>query len=313
MKIFAVILLTMGTFGALACDACGCKLSGFSFGILPQYTSHFIGVRYTHAAFSAKMDHKFAPDEHSNDTYNRAEIMARYSLTRKLILTGALPYMSNRMEGNTETITASGMGDPTILLYYNLINNGNYGKALWKQSLLVGGGVKLPLGDYEQRNNGELVNRNFQLGSGSFDYLAALNYTLRRKSFGFNAESSYKLNTANELDYRFGNQFHVSTYFFYVLKSKRTSFLPYAGVFFETGEQHTDGLIIKENTGGHSTFATVGGQYYFGRFSINAEYQKPIYQEFNSDDIATISAGHRFSIGLLFNFSTNKKPQVIKK
>ena len=47
--VFSVLLMTATV--SQACDACGCKLSGFSFGILPQYTSHFVGLRYTHAAF----------------------------------------------------------------------------------------------------------------------------------------------------------------------------------------------------------------------------------------------------------------------
>lgn len=308
-KLFLILLLGLSAYGVAACDACGCKLSGFSFGILPQYTSHFVGVRYTHAAFRADMDHNFLPDEYSNDTYNRMEIMGRYSITRKLIITATIPYMVNTMEGSEPSIRSSGLGDPMMLLFYNVLNNGENTKALWKHSLLIGVGTKFPVGDYKKEQDGELVNRNFQLGSGSFDYLASMNYTIRRKAFGINLESSFKLNSANNSDYKFGNQFNTSGYFFYIVQAEKFSILPYMGVFFESAEHHTDGLTVQQNTGGQATFATLGGQVYFGSFSFTAQYQTPLQQSFNSEQNAKIKGGDRFSLGLLFNFSTNKKPQ----
>ena len=211
------------------------------------------------------------------------------------------------MEGSERSVKSSGLGDPMALLFYNVFNNGAKTSALWKHSLLIGAGLKLPVGDYEKESDGILVNRNFQLGSGSLDYLFSMNYTLRRNAFGFNAESSFKLNTSNKYDYRFGNQFNSSGYFFYLFKNDKLSMLPYTGVFFESANKHFDGQVEMQNTGGYGLFATFGGQLYLGQFSVNVQYQHPISQGFNAEQIATIKAQERFSIGLLYNFSTKSK------
>jgi hypothetical protein len=60
----------------------------------------------------------------------------------------------------------------------------------------VGGGVKLPTGKYNTNNNGS-VNPSFQLGTGSWDYLLATEYIVRRKQFGLNTMLNYVIKTEN--------------------------------------------------------------------------------------------------------------------
>ena len=259
MKKLAFLLLVLPfTFESMACDVCGCKLGGLYFGILPQFNTHFIGLRYSHATFKASMNYnsEYLEDEFSTDTYQRIDLMGRVSITEKLQINFLVPYMRNNMDGSHQKVTSDGLGDPMVLVYFNPFNTGNEIVKDWKHALLVGGGVKLPVGEYEKEDNGEIINRNFQLGSGSLDYVLSANYTLRYQDWGINLESSYKINTANSRDYEFGNQANISGYLFNYLQTPQVSFLPYGGVFVETAGKHMDGKIEQVNTGG-----TLGHKY----------------------------------------------------
>ncbi len=311
-KMIILTFVLLASLKGMACDVCGCKLGGLYFGILPQYNTHFIGVRYSQATFRSSLQYNsdYLEDESSQDTYQRIDLMGRYSLSKKFQLNFLLPYMQNNMEGTHQDVTSSGIGDPVVLVYYNPVNTGEVLFKRWKQSLLVGGGLKLPLGAYRKEDGGKIINRNFQLGSGSLDYLLSANYTLRYKEWGINLESSYKFNTSNKLGYKFGNQLNASSYLFYYVQTPQVSFVPYAGVFFEKAGTHLDGKITQANTGGSATFGTLGTQVFRNNLTLTLQYQHPMAQHYRTDRVSTIETGSRFTVGLLFNFSLKKEAMM---
>ncbi|MGB3464755.1 MAG: hypothetical protein WBA74_05785 [Cyclobacteriaceae bacterium] len=312
MKRLFILFLLLGSglasHSVYACDVCGCKLGGLYFGILPQFENHFVGLRYSNAAFRAAVNYNsdYLEDETSNDLYQRIDLIGRYSLSEKWKVNVIVPYLMNEMDGSHQRIVSNGIGDPMIIAYYQLVNNGADIARKNKHALLIGGGLKLPLGEFTAEDQGEIINRNFQLGSGSLDYLLSANYTVRRKAAGINAEASYKLNTANSDNYRFGNQFNMSTYAFYWMEWSGVSLLPYAGSYFEYGDNHTNFDFREVNTGGHATFASMGMQVYAGNLTVNMQYQVPVAQRFNTDGISEIEAGNRMSLSLLWNISKKK-------
>ncbi len=311
--IVVLLLLVISSSIVYGCDVCGCKLGGLYYGILPQYNSHFVGVRYSHASFNASItyDSEYLEDEYSHDTYQRVDLYGRYVFHPKFQMYAIVPYLRNQMDGSHQDVTESGVGDPMVLLYYNPFNTGDEVTNDWKHSLLLGAGVKLPLGDFESEDNGELINRNFQLGSGSLDYLISMNYTLRFNNLGLNIESSYKYNTANKYEYKFGNQLNSSVYLFYYFQTPQISFLPYTGIYFESAEKHLDGKVEQPNTGGSATFCSLGTQVLRNNFTLAFQYQAPISQNYNSDEISEIKTGNRFMINLLYNFSMKDKSKLL--
>lgn len=291
-----------------ACDVCGCRLGGLSYGILPQHFQHLVGVKYSYARFHAKMNHdsEYLGDEYSDDTYQRIDVVGRISLLPRLQLNVQLPYLINAMDGSHQKVSSSGIGDPVAMLYFSAFNTGT-NESNWKNSLLVGAGVKLPFGEYRKEDDGLIINRNFQMGSGSVDYLVSANYTVSLNDWGLNTEASYKMNGTNDQDYRFGNQFNASGYFFRYLETSTIGFLPYAGAYYEFSEHHFEGKVEQVNTGGTALFATVGTQVYWNQLSLNLEYQAPIHQSYNSDEVATIETRGRFAVGLIWSIVVNQE------
>ncbi len=308
-KISIMLLLSMlGTLNAYACDVCGCRLGGYYFGLVPKQQSHFIGLRYSYAKFDAKLNYNsdYLEEESSQDTYSRVDIMGRYHINDQWQVDISLPYLYNNMQGSHQNVNSRGVGDPSILLQYQLFNTGDKVLRPWKHALLFGAGVKLPLGNFEKLDKGELINRNFQLGTGSTDFIITGNYTLRKDKIGLTTEVAYKINTENKNGYRFGNQFNSSVQLFYWLDTDIVAILPYAGAYLEYSDYHQEGILRQVNTGGKAIFGSLGTQLFYRNWTLNALYQSPLYQEFNADDFATISSRSRFSIGLIMNFMPKK-------
>ncbi|WP_421894978.1 hypothetical protein [Marinoscillum sp.] len=298
----------MLTFSGQACDVCGCSLSGLYFGFLPNQNAHFVGVKYSHASFSAFIDNDgyYFEDEYSEDTYQRYDLMGRFSLGDRFQVRYLMPYMINNMEGSHQTVHSEGFGDPMVILYYSPFNTGSDFSGAFMHSLSVGAGLKVPLGEFDKADNGELVNRNFQLGSGSLDYVLSANYTIRRGNMGVSSETSLKLNSTNAHAYRFGNQFNLSANTFYYFEMKKVSLVPFAGLYYEIADRHKNHQIIEANTGGSSLLSTFGVQLFAGRVTTSIQYQVPLMQAFNTDDFAEIEGGNRLTAGLYYSFSFKK-------
>jgi len=297
-------LLISVTLPSLACDACGCSLGGNYFGILPQFNKNFVGLRWSQARFHASMNHDsdLLLPESSNDTYHKLELWGRFYITPKIQLFAFVPYSYNSMDGTEQTVSTRGVGDITISSNYLIFNTGEDRIRRFKHTLIAGAGVKLPTGDFKLEDNGALVNPNFQLGTGSVDFLFTSVYTLRFQKLGLNTESGYKINTRNNNDYLFGNQFHASSQVFFWQNAGAFSFLPNAGMYYEYGRTHRDGNIIQANTGGYSWIATAGLETYFRNLTLGFSYRHPLQQKYNSDTIAEITAKDRWSVAFTFNF-----------
>jgi len=198
-------------------------------------------------------------------------------------------------------VQSSGLGDINVIVNYVILNTGNQGTD-FKHQLLAGGGIKLPTGKYDDYDQGKIINRNFQLGTGSVDFNINAVYTLRYKQAGVNLETGYKINTRNHDDYHFGNQFRASGQLFYWQKFGPVSLLPHAGMSYEQGAQHKDGDIYQTNTGGYAWLASGGMDFYIKRFTLGINYQQPVAQHYNSDDTATITSKARWAASLTVNF-----------
>jgi hypothetical protein len=302
--ILILLMFILIDISANACDVCGCSLGGNYYGILPQFSKNFIGLRWSQAKFYAHMDHdsQYLADEYSHDTYNKVELWGRFYVNKKFQVFAFVPYSFNTMNGTEQVISAHGLGDITLLGNYLIFNTGEDKTRKFKHTLMAGAGIKLPTGSNDLSDRGKLVNANFQMGTGSTDFLTSAVYTLRYQKVGLNTETGYKINTRNADKYHFGNQFHASSQFFYWQKVKSFSFLPNAGAYYEQAARHKQGSVVQANTGGAALFATAGLETYFKNFTLGVNYKHPLSQIYNSDDVAQIESKDRWMLSITYNF-----------
>lgn len=292
--IYLICLLSLiASFSATACDVCGCGVGNYYLGVTPQIQKNMIGLRYRHQSFDSHLGHTHAGEKAfaSTETFNTAELWARYYIKTRWQVTAFLPYQLNQKTDETGTKKLNGIGDGLLLLQYNLFNSFlrvDTVNRKWQHNWFIGGGLKAPFGQYKYTEDVSAVaNPNFQLGTGSWDWLLTTSYTARYKKVGFTTDFSYKSNGKNNNLYRFGDRLSTNASFFGLISKNLWSFMPSVGTSFEhSAVNYSKGYSV-DFTGGNSTFANAGTDIFYQSFTGGITYQVPVNQQLGGGNIKT--------------------------
>lgn len=285
------------------CDVCGCSGSGGSMGYGTIGNSNFIGLRYMYQQYRSR-DGIFNNSPWIDENFNTLQLWGQIPISERISINAIVPYhFHNRTFNDGSGQDINGLGDISILGFYNLISPRMDGlfpeqRYVFKHNLQLGGGVKLPTGDYKRENNTGSVNPSFQVGTGSFDFVVAGNYSVSHKNWGAGLLANYTFKTENEQNYEFGNQFN---YGFNLYRSfttmKMNSFTPVIGLAGELyGTNKSYGLDVA-NTKGDVLFTRLGLESNLGKFSAGINLMLPLSQNLNGGKVEVKSR-----IGIHLNF-----------
>src|SRR6218665_1903830 len=199
----------------------------------------------------------------------------------KLQVLTLVPYHFNEQTTTSGKIYLDGIGDIPLLVNYNLMNTEtNDPEKIWKHNVWAGGGVKVPSGKYKYADTPtEVANANFQLGTGSVDFMLNAIYALRYKKLGINSDFTYKINTYNPDHYRFGNKVNATVSIVYIQQVKKVGLMPNAGIYYENSGSNKSYEIVISDTGGSALFVTAGLEMYWKKYSAGLNYRDPVKQD----------------------------------
>jgi len=303
MKRTLVIALLLYTTVAGACDNCNIYL-----GVNPNDFSHMFQMRYhwnwRYGQFNEQgqqilkhgSTHRYA-NSSVTEYYATYAMRAKIFIKARLNLILEVPFRNNyRAVNDALQADLYGMGDPTILVNYRLINTKKTDSSRVRQRLSIMGGIKSPLGEHRAKNQGVLLDPDLQLGSGSFDGLLGLNYYLRWNFFGLNASCNYKVNTKNNSAFKFGDRLNWNMGVFTNFTIKKMQLVPFLGYYFErSNNDEMDGEEIDNASSVHYLRASTG--LFIGNWSLNGEFLIPAMQCSNNSDLRE---GHRIMMGLSY-------------
>lgn len=297
--LFALIgILSSST--AFACEICGGGLGSNYTGLLPNFNKRFVGVRYHFNQVYTQLDISGNKTALTNkEKYHTAELWSAWNLGTRWRLMAILPYSNIQKYsfGTEQQSSKSGLGDINLSGYYNVLNKSE----IITQSLWLGAGAKLPTGEY---NKDEFVNTNtaniYQLGTGSVDFIGSLNYDVSLNNIGLNTNISYKVNTKNGDDYRYGNKLtlNVSIYYNTSLRDG-VKLRPNVGIQYDKqARDQTMGYKI-EQTGGYNTNLNIGLESTIKNIAIGFSYQAPLTQSVSNGRTELVN---KFLTHLTFTF-----------
>lgn len=295
----AILVAAMPVYTS-ACDICGCGVGTSYFGLMPQMHQNLVGLRWRESSFRSSSLHDGGS---SRDFFRSLELTARYYPARRWQITAFVPMNFNYRETDERIQHQSGLGDAAMVANFSLWTrrSSNAAGAPVRHLLLLGGGAKLPTGHFREANgsHGEALP-NFQLGTGSVDFLASLGYTLRHPRWGLHAESGVKINTPNPDDYRFGHRLNGQAFGFAVVNlSERSYLMPMFGGYAEASQIDRKEGRRQSETGGHLVNAIAGAELFVRQMSVGAQLQWPL-----AHDLAegAVEAGPRFSVNAAYLF-----------
>lgn len=271
------------SFSLFSCDICGCAAGTGYLGVLPQFSKNMLGLRFQYSRALHPYGNVNTNDKSSlvlEDRFYQTETWLRYYPAERWQLFVNVPYAVHERIETNRTTTISGIGDIRLNLNYTLVDYGDSITRNWKNLLLVGGGVSLPTGKYQQRDDAQLkLPALFQIGTGTFSYQLNLNHTIRYRTWGLNTWAIYRFRGTNELSYDFGNHASFTSTLFYWGELKGGYYMPNLGVSYENFSQDYQYEAPKENTGGSIIGINAGFDLYLGRFLFNVFTQIPISRE----------------------------------
>jgi hypothetical protein len=301
MKKITAIILTLCCFpGAWACDICGCGAGNNYIGILPDFYKHIVGVRYR---YNQLRTHIGADGGNTylttSEKFNIAELWGGWTINGKYRVMFTLPYSFNEKINRGLVQKKNGLSDISLAGYYQVLNSKGavLSDKLLVQSLWIGGGIKLPTGEYNpaDKSNTNQTTNLFQLGTASVDYSLTAMYDIRLQDAGLNLSASCKFNTTNKYHYSYGNKYNLSAQFYYKVKLGQVTLAPNTGLQYERAAKDTDSNFDVDLSGGKLLLGTLGIESNFKKMAAGASWQTPLTQQLAG---GFVHANNRFMLHL---------------
>lgn len=302
-KFIKIILLLIASFTmhltTNACDICGCGVGNNYIGILPEYQSSIIGLRYRYNSMHTHLDPNGATSYlNTTEQFNVAELYGGIQFRPNWRMMFALPYNIVHKMNAAGTSTKNGLGDPMALLQYQILNQkSTINDKINIVTLWFSVGVKAPLGEYSSDAELAMNNTNtFQLGTGSWDFVTQMMYDWRLQDWGANITAQYKINTTNKASYYYGNKLQSSLQLyrkFAIGKDKNVA--PNIGYNIEYSDQDIKQNIAVLSTGGWVQKANCGIEVKLHKVFMGLNYQYVWYQNIG---IGSVKVNNGFMVHL---------------
>jgi len=283
------------------CDTCGCGGNGGSMGFGTGLNNNFIGLRYIGQRYRSR-DGIFDNSPWIDEDFNTMQLWSQLPIGNRFVVNAVLPYQFHtRTFSDTSEQNINGLGDATLLAYYQVLKQTPDSIVAIgpEHTLQLGGGIKLPTGNFDQQNLEGSVNPSFQLGTGSWDYLVGANYGITYRNWGLSIMVNYTFKTENSANYQFGNQLNygVNTYKTYYFGNDfaLTPQIGLGGEYFDKNKEY--GLIVND-TGGSALFGKLGVEANYRKYALGITAMPPLTQDLNN---GKVEVKNRFSIYMNIN------------
>lgn len=288
-KISLFVIFSIMSLITHACDICGLGAGNSYTGILPDFHKKIFGIRNRYNAISSHLGVNGANTYlTTKERYQTLEAWGGWNIGRKLRILGSIPYSFNRKENSTSKMNKNGIGDISVVGYYQILYNKrpiakhrNY----LSHTLWIGTGIKLATGSYNSLDNNTTDNSAnlFQLGTGSNDFSVGAMYDIGTKNIGINFNTNYKINTTNKYQYQYGNKFNINTQLYYRFAApQKVSLAPNVGVQYEYSEKDSQEGYKVTASGGKLLLGTAGLELSLYKIALGANIQIPLRQNLAS-------------------------------
>ncbi len=309
-KILWVLLFLSMAPHAMACDICG-----FYLGIQPHDRTSSFGLYYRYRLLEGDMtangfakhgDAAAGPvaNDHYKELYQVVEFRADMWLRERWAVMVSLPMANNYQSLNGRTSAdVYGMSDPLVLGRYLLANTRCLSDSIRTvHRVLLGGGVKMPLGRTTATYRGAVVEGDLQPGTGSWDLLFTAEYLVRHDRVGLSTNAIARYNGRNSEQYALGNGLSNTTELFLRMDGRKLSWVPSVGVYMEFLTKDLQESRTVEGTGGSTIYAHLGSRVWWRSWVLSANYQYALGGHMGA---LMVPNRERLILGIAYNLNNN--------
>lgn len=251
----------------------------------------------------------YDPFANTTETKTTYTFEAQYYINTRLLVNAKIPWIQKtRTENQLLTDAKSGLGDITLSGKYHLFNSDLYQQVQSRQHrFLIGAGTTLPVGSYNDFSENGEIEPHLQPGSGAINVRFTADYLFSMPNWSFYTKAIYQLNTANKYNYKYGDQFLISTNVSYRQAIADLLLSPNLGLQYEQHQQDfMDNAPSSEDNAAKIVAAAIGLQITYKHLSTSFTYSKPIVQQLQG---LQIKRKHQWAVALYWQF---KKREIVK-
>ncbi|NOQ75009.1 MAG: hypothetical protein GQ574_23550 [Crocinitomix sp.] len=242
------------------------------------------------------------------EKYFTYELRGSFYIREKWKTSVILPMVNNLQQiGDYRRYNITGIGDPIIMESYQVFNTKQDAlSGALKQRLSIGAGLKFPLGKTNLEYTNGIPNLDLQPGTGSWDALVFIAYTVKWKFAGITANVNHKRNGLDAEDYRYGAVTNGTLNLFSDLSFKRFKVRLSTGVYIEHAQMDETALYSNElpfkhyDTGGTVLFGNGKIQVFTDHFTAFLEYQTPLKNSLNG--YTQLLTKNKINTGIIYTF-----------
>lgn len=305
----ALLLLALP---GMACDQCGC---GLLLGVQPYDHANNFGLqwrmRYLHGDITSPHAPKLlkhgghattdsGPAAYT-ETYMVWEARGQVWLGERFNLTGSIPVVNNfQAVDGIRHADIYALGDPMLLARYVILGSESGPDTTRLRHRLTGGlGVKVPMGRTDVEQYGKELDHDLQPGTGTWDGLASLEYSLRGARWGTSLGLMGRYNGEMAGGHRMGHSGSLTAEVFRAYRTKHLQFLPSLGGYVESALQDEYHGRKDATTGGSTVFSQVGTRLWWNAWGVSFIWQHALVNDLGS---LMIPNRERFTAGLIYSF-----------
>ncbi|MGB1248591.1 MAG: hypothetical protein ACPG4Z_06875 [Chitinophagales bacterium] len=253
MKYWLSVALFFATSSVWACDACSGTGGSSISGQLLQNNESYIGLLNLYERH-IYIDNESPLSKDYLSLY-QVSIFGAYSFKDKWQVGTSIPYLSMHYKYDRREPINS-IGDMTLFVAYKLYQTSALKLKTGRHIVYLQQGLKLPSGSLGKKN---MLNES-SFSSGSIDFLQSIRYIFEKKDKGLNTELNIQWNTRNKDQYRYGNRFNLTTYFYWKFPKDKVDIMPLGGLTIEYIAKDYSNKYIRNLSGGKSINSLFGLQ-----------------------------------------------------
>lgn len=326
---------TDGTAACCSSHSCSSETAGgiAPIGVMGDHYHHKGGLMFSYRFMNMTMDGNIQGDQSINDASIFENYMMSpknmsmqmhmlglmYGIKDRVTLMVMANYLENEMnltsmEGMAGGHASAGIGDIKFSLLVGLLEMKN-------QSLILKGGLSIPTGSIDESEmhlhsgmHEIMMNLPYpmQLGSGTWDVLWGATYLAQKNKFTLGVQPSGVIRIGkNENDYRFGNEYQLSSWGSYRVNNWLSTSFRATGIYIDDVIGKDKDMVFNmaptsdfRNTGGWLVNANAGLSIRIPNgkcegLILGLEYGLPVYQDWKGIQMkrtGTLTTGLKYSL-----------------
>ncbi|MFK7969800.1 MAG: hypothetical protein AB8F95_05505 [Bacteroidia bacterium] len=267
---------------SLACDVCGCMPLSLGNAWTGMQNKHVLSLESRYVRF-----HSHDGTTGASDRLVQVNLAGRFVVGKRSRFSLNVPFsrLSRDFEESSDpNIAVKGLGDVSLMAEYQIWRSSPDSMGEHHHKVWLGGGIKAPTGAFQANKTSFFLPPNFQMGTGSWDWLGSLMYQGDVAKWSWTVSAIARLSSENQLGFKLPDMTQVQGLLQRQFPAANATWVTGGGVYAEYIGT-TSFLGINTESSGNGTYGMFNLSYVKLSWALNTSAQLPITTQYSGGNV----------------------------